>query len=286
MRRILHPGTPSQQRVQVTACQARVVEFELPLGRSLLATLSDALACRGANSGVLRLQGGAFFPLAYVMPELSRTPEHAVYFSDRFEAPSPVRLESACVTFGQRDAGPWLHCHAVWREADGTRRCGHLLPEECVVVETVQASLCLLQDAEFRVRPDAESRFSLFKPEALAPAGRADPARAALAVQVGPNEDICSAIESACRDHGVVSATVHGGVGSLVGAAFEDGSTVEPFVTEVLVRAGRVYPDAEGAPRAQLDVELVDYLGGMAQGRLQRGRNAVLVTFELVLVPD
>jgi hypothetical protein len=56
-------------------------------------------------------------------------------------------------------------------------------------------------------------------------------------------------------------------------------------VTETLVRAGRIVPGADGAPRAEIDVSLVDHTGGIADGRLARGRNPVLVTFELVLEP-
>jgi hypothetical protein len=32
-------------------------------------------------------------------------------------------------------------------------------------------------------------------------------------------------------------------------------------------------------------VSLVDYLGGLSEGRLQRGENPVLVTFELLVEP-
>jgi hypothetical protein len=68
-----------------------------------------------------------------------------------------------------------------------------------------------------------------------------------------------------------------------VGVVFEDGPeslrTVEPFVTETLVNQGRVVTDAAtGELRAEIDVTLIDH-----QGRLARGRNPVLVTFELVL---
>ena len=39
----------------------------------------------------------------------------------------------------------------------------------------------------------------------------------------------------------------------------------------------------DGALEAQLDIALVDYLGGIAEGRLMRGDNPVLMTMELVL---
>jgi hypothetical protein len=80
-----------------------------------------------------------------------------------------------------------------------------------------------------------------------------------------------------------VSAKLHGGVGSTIGARFADGRIVEPFATELAVRSGVVAMGAGGAFEAELDIVLVDYLGGIAEGRLRRGDNPVLMTMELVL---
>ena len=147
--------------------------------------------------------------------------------------------------------------------------------------------------ASFEVVPDEETHFSLFKPAAWAvktPAQTPEPtpestARPALAIRIAPNEDVCSALESICREHGIQHASVRGGVGSTVGAWFDDGRRVEAFVTETLVRHGRVHPGPDGQPLAEIDVSMVDHLGGQASGRLMRGANPVLVTFELVLEP-
>ena len=49
------------------------------------------------------------------------------------------------------------------------------------------------------------------------------------------------------------------------------------------VRAGVIVSGAGGTLEAELDVALVDYLGGLAVGRLMRGDNPVLMTMELVL---
>ena len=56
-----------------------------------------------------------------------------------------------------------------------------------------------------------------------------------------------------------------------------------PFATELAIKAGSVAPGADGTLQAELDVALVDYLGGIAEGRLMRGDNPVLMTMELVL---
>ena len=48
-------------------------------------------------------------------------------------------------------------------------------------------------------------------------------------------------------------------------------------------RPARIAPGADGTLQAELDIALVDYLGGIAEGRLMRGDNPVLMTMELVL---
>ena len=54
-------------------------------------------------------------------------------------------------------------------------------------------------------------------------------------------------------------------------------------MTDRRLPAGVILPGANGALEAELDVALVDYLGGIAEGRLVRGDNPVLMTMELVL---
>ena len=56
-----------------------------------------------------------------------------------------------------------------------------------------------------------------------------------------------------------------------------------PFATELAIRAGTITSNADGTLEAALDIALVDYLGGIAEGRLMRGDNPVLMTMELVL---
>ena len=66
-------------------------------------------------------------------------------------------------------------------------------------------------------------------------------------------------------------------------ARFADGSIVEPFATELMVKSGRIALGASGGLAAELEVVLVDYTGGLAEGRLVRGDNPVLMTMELVV---
>src|SRR4029079_2689666 len=86
----------------------------------------------------------------------------------------------------------------------------------------------------------------------------------AFALRLRPNHDFAWALESFCRDRGITRARVRGGVGSIIGARFTDGRVVEPFATEMVVSAGIVAKGASGALEAELEVSLVDYLGGLA----------------------
>lgn len=288
MRLIQHPG-PSLRRIESLPTGLQGFTAALAPGQSLLDAVTAAFAAQGATSGVARLHGGVFDPWPYVMPALSRSPAHAVYFSERFEARGPIRLQEATITFGQRrdqpGDQPWLHAHVDWLDATGQAHCGHVLPNEAWLVDgPARLEGWALSGAGFVVQPDEETNFSLFRPVATPGAVTTTGGDApALAVRVQPNRDLCEALESVCRAQGWRAAVVRGGVGSTVGVVFDDGRVVEPFVTETLIRHGVVAPGADGELRADIDVMLVDHLGGRHQGRLARGQNAVLVTFELLL---
>ena len=116
-----------------------------------------------------------------------------------------------------------------------------------------------------------------------AAAGDAKTTSRAFALRLRPNQDFAGALEAFCRQHGIARARLHGGVGSTIGARFTDGRIVVPFATELAVTSGTIAPGADGTLEAELDVALVDYLGGIAEGRLMRGDNPVLMTMELVL---
>jgi predicted DNA-binding protein with PD1-like motif len=283
MRRIEHPGPVSAERRRTVDCALRHVQVSLAPGRSLLDALTAILVNKHATSAVATLRGGSFDPFVYVMPALSPTPAHAVYFSGRHEPEGIVRLETATVTVGRRDGQPWIHCHGTWQDESGNRLGGHALPNEALIAESIEASIWLLDGASFEVVASPETSFTLFEPVAASDCTRASNGTFAMAVR--PNEDLCTVLVDECKARGIASARIRGGVGSLVGATFDDGREVEPFVTEVFVRDGSIGPDPSGDLAAQIDVSVVDFLGGLNEGRLQRNSNPVLVTFELVVEP-
>jgi predicted DNA-binding protein with PD1-like motif len=171
------------------------------------------------------------------------------------------------MTFGERDGAPFFHCHALWRQADGRIKGGHILPEETVVAEPFAVEAFGIDGAVFAAEPDPETNFKLFGPIASAAFGIETTSRA-FALRLRPNRDFAGALEAFCRERGIISARLHGGVGS---------------TTELAVSSGVIVSGTGGALEAELDIALVDYEGGIAEGRLLRGDNPVLMTMELVL---
>jgi predicted DNA-binding protein with PD1-like motif len=282
MRSIAQPGRPAPERIQWAEARGRAFSFTLQAGLPLLEAARRGFAEQGFAGGVLNFAGGALGPFAYVMPALSTTGANAAFYSDTFRPAGITRLRMGAMTFGQRDRAPFFHCHALWTEADGRSGGGHILPEETVVAEPFEVDAFGLDGAVFAAEPDPETNFKLFGPIPAAATGAAA-TRRAFALRLRPNQDFAGALEAFCRQRGIANARLHGGVGSIIGARFADGRVVDPFATEMAVCSGVIAPGADGAPEATLDIALVDYLGGLATGRLQRGDNPVLMTMELVL---
>ncbi|QEL25601.1 DNA-binding protein [Bosea sp. F3-2] len=281
MRRIEQPGTGAPERVQWAECHGLVFPMTLQAGLPLLEAVRRSFAAAGFVSGVAKLDGLKLAPFAYVMPALSKTPEHAAFYSETFRPAGVSQVEVGAMTFGQRDGAPFFHAHALWTEGSARRSGGHILPDETVVAETITLPAVGLDGAAFVAEPDSETNFKLFGPKLAALLDATRNGRF-FALRVKPNVDFCGALEAFCTERGIREALIHGGVGSTIGARFADGGAVENFATEVAITEGRIADGGEGL-RAAIDVALVDYRGGLASGRLVRGDNPVLMTFELVL---
>jgi predicted DNA-binding protein with PD1-like motif len=282
MRSIAQPGPAPSERIQWAEARGRAFSFTLQAGLPLLEAARRGFAAEGFAGGTLNIRGGALGPFAYVMPALSKTGDNAAFYSDTFRPAGITQLKLAAMTLGSRDGAPFFHCHGLWREADGRINGGHMLPEETVVAEPFEVDAFGLDGAVFAAEPDGETNFKLFGP-VLGTYGQAKSNCRAFALRLRPNQDFAGALEAFCRQRGILRARLHGGVGSTIGARFTDGRSVVPFATELAVRSGTVSSGADGTLKAELDVALVDYLGGIAEGRLVRGDNPVLMTMELAL---
>jgi predicted DNA-binding protein with PD1-like motif len=282
MRTIQQPGPPAPERIQWVEARGRAFGFMVEAGVPLLEASRRGFAAQGFAGGVLNMHDGALGPFAYVMPALSKTGANAAFYSDSFRPPGVTRLQTGAMTLGQRDGAPFFHCHALWTEADGRAGGGHILPEETMVAEPFAVEAFGIDGAMFLGEPDPETNFKLFGPVASA-GSVAETTSPAFALRLRPNQDLAGALEAFCRERGITHAKLHGGVGSTIGVRFADGRILEPFATELAIRSGVIAAGAGGVLEAELDVAVMDYTGGLAEGRLMRGDNPVLMTMELVL---
>lgn len=277
--RVIQPGPGAAPRTIVAPARARRLEFTLSPGMSLLDAAADGLAraseqdCVGA---LLNLAGGGFGPFFYVIPSIAVSPEHAAYYSHTYNPSGETRFETGCLTFGTRAGKPWLHCHGLWTEADGTRFGGHILPEEAMVSQPISVVAWALDGAMFDTRHDKETNFNLLGPETDARHGRGESEAVALRIKSG--EDFARALAGVVRSQGWQAAGVVGGVGSLVGVGFADGRQMSPRPTELFVSHGEATRDG-----AVIDIAGIDHLGERFEGRLAAG-NPVLMTMELGLI--
>lgn len=282
MRSIKQPGLPSPERVQWVEARGRAFTFALQTGLPLLEAALRGFAAEGFAGGVLNFRRGALGPFAYVMPALSKTGENAAFYSDTFRPKGVTRVRLGSMTLGMRDGAPFFHCHALWTEADGKKSGGHMMPDETVVAEPFEVEAFGIDGAMFTAEPDPETNFKLFGPVSAESTGAPTTSRA-FAMRLRPNQDFAGCLEDFCRARGIARARIRGGVGSTIGARFTHGGVIEPFATELAVKAGTIAPGSAGALEAILDAALIDYTGGIAEGCLIRGDNPVLMTMELVL---
>ncbi|MDA9464946.1 PCC domain-containing protein [Bradyrhizobium sp. CCBAU 53415] len=282
MRRIKQPGAPVPERIQWVEARGRAFAFTLQAGLPLLEAARRGLAAEGFAGGVLNFRRGTLGPFAYVMPALSKTGENAAFYSDTYRPGGVTRTKLGSMTLGMRDGAPFFHCHGLWTEADGKASGGHMMPDETIVAEPFEVEAFGIEGAMFTAEPDPETNFKLFGPVSAARIGARTTSRA-FALRLRPNQDFAFCLEGFCRAHGIARAKIHGGVGSTIGARFAHGGVTEPFATELAITAGAIAPGPAGALKAALDVALIDYTGGIAEGRLIRGDNPVLMTMELVL---
>jgi len=282
MRSIKQPGPPVPERIQWVEARGRAFSFKLEAGLTLLEAARRGFTAEGFASGTLNIKGGALGPFGYVMPALSKTGENAAFYSDTFRPAGVTHLKLATLTLGSRDGAPFFHCHGLWREADGRDSGGHMLPEETFVAEPFEVEAFGIDGAAFAAEPDPETKFKLFGP-VPAKIRSARTSSRAFAMRLRPNQDFAGSLETFCRERGIARARIRGGVGSTIGARFANGNVVKPFATELAITSGEVAVGAKGSLEAALDVALIDYTGGIGEGRLIRGDNPVLMTMELVL---
>ena len=281
MRTVKQPGIGPAERIQwVEARGTPVAEgsrSRTAAPRSRPANLCGARVCQR----VLRLEGGAFGPFAYVMPALSETP----------------RTPRSTAPHGGRPAEPRPRRRP---DVGAPRRCAVLpLPRALDRGGRHPARRPRPAGGNLRRPTDPDRRHRTRRRglrdgsgsgdgiHALRPGpaprrrqrGRKTRVRAEAPAEPGP----LGFLEAFAASGTSRRPNCYGGVGSIIGASYRDGRRVDAFATEMAIRSGRISRRRRREPEAVLDVALVDYTGAVSEGRLVRGDNPVLMTVEAVL---
>lgn len=281
--RLTQPGPAAPDRIQSAMVRYKKISAEIAPGTSICASVGNLLMPLGITAAAIRFEALQLCPMRYVQPTFFNGYRHVAYYSDTRTPDQVHDIEFATATFGIMDGEAFIHCHALWRDRHGRIQGGHVLPYEAKLHAPARVTAYVTQDAAMRVDDDAETNFRLFGLVNRPVAPDDEPKNSLLVAKIRPNEDLITAIERVCSRHGVTSGRVLSGIGSTVGAVFEDGTFVPEIPTEVLVLSGTVEPGDDGHPRVSLKTALIDAQGVVHEGSPTRGANPVLICFELFL---
>jgi predicted DNA-binding protein with PD1-like motif len=282
IRQLPQPGPTDPVRIESLEGHGQALDLDLKPGLSLIDAIAKPLLAAGFEAAAVRLEGGSLMPFTYLIPAPSTDAKYAAYYSEPFEPPGETRIEVANVSVGRRDGQPFLHCHGIWVEADGSRRGGHPVPDQTFIASPPKARAWGLSEVALYSEFDPETNFTLFHPVGAGRSAASSGPRVVVA-RIRPNEDVSASVEEICRKHGFAGAIVRGSIGSVIDPLFADGRKVEADSTELLVLDGVVWSDMSSKLQSRLEVALVDTEGRVHQGQLVPGRNPVCITFELVL---
>jgi predicted DNA-binding protein with PD1-like motif len=281
---LLHPGPVDPNRIDSVEGRSRSLNFTLATGVNLIDAVAAPLEAAGLRGAGATFKNVRFKPFRYVLPAHSPDAEHVAYYSATYAPAEEIEVAYANLTYGRKDDTPFLHCHAMWRDRAGRMCGGHVLPFEAVVSAPGSGVAFGTDQVAMVSKFDPETNFTLFRPVAPAAAPAKDKSKPhCILARLKPNVDLIEGVEDICRRHGIRSARVRSGVGSIVGAEFDDGRIIREHPTEILVLAGQIAPDHNGQPRAELSIAVIDMKGSVHDGKPVRGRNPVLICFELAL---
>lgn len=284
MRQNKQPGAAFSPRTLSLGCYAEVLRLTFQPGKSVIAAIEEALGAKGYQSAVIELKGGSFLPLVYVTPIIPADGLHAAWYSETHTPSGRADIEMLTVVFGRRDGQPFLHCHGVWRHEDGYLGAGHLMPADAEFAQPVEADVWGISGAIMDQLDDSETKFRLFTPLPYAETPAASIRRAVLC-RLKPNEPLHRAIETIAAQHGIERATLHG-IGSLIGCTFATGDVMTAAASELLIREGRLAPDACGKVSCVIDLAIVDPERRIFEGQIVDGADPVCITFELLIVEE
>jgi predicted DNA-binding protein with PD1-like motif len=273
---IQHPGIPSSERFYTAqgAADARFVWFKK--GDHLLAAINQVMGSIRPVAGFVSLKGLKFSVCSYFIPASSPDDQHVAWYSDA-RAQYSVGIVNATAVIGIKDGAWFAHCHAQWQSESGEMGMGHLNCAECVIDEDCQLELHIFSGAALEVLPDEETGFSLMT------LSRRQPEAAfvnAVLLTIRPHQDLRHTVNRVASQFNIESGHLMG-VGSLIGAEFNQAPSMHDPLSEVVVLPGAVI---ENRQLTRLPIACVDSKAAIFQGDLKPGGGPILITAELLLV--
>lgn len=273
---ICHPGPAAADRIQMLRSGLIPLEGTLEAGEDITSGLHRIFAQAGCRGGVAMLKGGSCAPFQFVGPSFPSDDTHAAWYSETRIPEGGAQIVDATAIVGWRDGQAFVHCHGHWQTQDHLPPMGHVLPTDCRVAEPIAISGYGSPSAWFESLPDAETNFTLFT---LAGSGHADESRGAgLLLRIRPHQDLCHAIEAACREHNITQARLFG-IGSVISPDFEDAPRITCPITEIVLEESVLVGGV-----AHIHMRAVDVHGTIGNGKIRRGRNPVCVTAEILVL--
>ncbi|MEM9342597.1 MAG: DUF296 domain-containing protein [Pseudomonadota bacterium] len=270
MRSVVHPGPVANRRVDTARSEGREIEVTLAAGVPLEQAVAEAT--RGYTSAWLEIQDAPVAALDYVIPAPSPDDDHVAWYSDAHSFGGPGRIDHLGMIVGRHKGASFLHGHGLWTPEGAPQAMGHILAPHTVLAAPATARGVGLTGAVFDRLPDPETNFELFQVSGGGSSG--DYA----AVRLRPNQDFATALDAACAELGWTAARVHG-LGSLIGAQFENGAVLDSLPSEFLITDAIV---GVGGPAPEIVIVGIEG-SRILSGLLTRSENAVLITAEIVL---
>jgi hypothetical protein len=268
---IRHPGPETQLRMVSAMGEVSQHRVCMNAGQILLSAIAQLMDNADCDSGMIVLDGVDIGPFDYVMPSYSNDNQHAAWYSETHSCKA-ARLNNATAIVGRRDGAWWMHCHALWDAENGVGM-GHLLPDKVTLASDATVTLYAFNGGRFDVALDPETAFPIFHVS-----GEERSHGNALIAKINPHIDVYTAIEKLIGEAGFAHARIFG-IGSLVGARFDEGRPMDCPISEVLVSPGASWDGS-----LKLPVHCVDTDNKLFYGNILKGDGPVLITFELMIV--
>ena len=133
-RTLVHPGPYGAVRIEHRGAErGRHFRLSLPPGRSLYDSIVEAMSSVEVHNASMTRLGGELDALSFCLARPGVTGRVVATYG------APQAVQSAQFIFGNATLGkshagsPVIHCHAVFRTAQGAVRGGHILTDKAIV---------------------------------------------------------------------------------------------------------------------------------------------------------